>query len=128
MTTINPTHYKSANGIEVIDVVDGFALCANLAKAVEYILRADRKGQPIEDLEKALAYVEREVAKRRHKEATGEALLPLGRGFRDVARIDQHLSGALAAAKLMRARITALEADAEKRKARPRRAKRGGKR
>lgn len=79
----NPSHYRSSNGIEVIDVVDGFDLNANQAKAVEYILRADRKGEPIKDMKKAIAYLTREVEKREHLQKTGENLLPKGFGFPD---------------------------------------------
>ncbi|MBN8955043.1 MAG: DUF3310 domain-containing protein [Rhizobiales bacterium] len=76
-----PSHYRGGNGIEAIDVSDGFDLNANMAKAVEYVLRADRKGRPIEDLKKAVAYLNREIAKREHFHATGERYLPLGQGF-----------------------------------------------
>jgi len=92
VTAINPSHYCSANGIEVIDVVDGFNLNANCAKAVEYVLRADSKGRPIEDLEKALAYLEREIARRLHEEETGSKYLPRGRGFRSVRALDAQVA------------------------------------
>ena len=78
-----PSHYRSANGIEVIDVVDGFNLNPNMAKATEYILRADRKGEPIKDLKKAIAYLTREVEKRENAAQGGGAYLRLGFGFPD---------------------------------------------
>lgn len=79
---INPSHYKSGNGIEVIDVVEGFDLSPGRSKAVEYIIRAGRKAEdPVPCLRKALAYIEREIARIEHERETGEKYLPLGRGF-----------------------------------------------
>lgn len=79
---INPSHYMAANGIEVIDVVEGFDLSPGRTKAVEYIIRAGRKAtDPIEDLRKALAYIDREIARLEHERETGSRYLPLGRGF-----------------------------------------------
>ena len=40
--------------------------------AVKYILRADHKGKPIEDLEKARWYIDREIAMRKNKSRVGE--------------------------------------------------------
>ena len=35
-----------------------------LGNAIKYIWRCDSKGQPIQDLRKAVAYLEREIARR----------------------------------------------------------------
>lgn len=58
----NPSHYKSG-GIEVIDVIEAFELGFRLANVVKYVLRAGRKGDALEDLEKAAWYLDREIDK-----------------------------------------------------------------
>lgn len=57
----DPPHYKSG-GIEVIDVVEAFALGFNLGNTVKYVLRAEKKGNLIQDLEKARYYLDRQIA------------------------------------------------------------------
>lgn len=61
----HPQHYKAANGLEAIDVIEGFGLGRDfhLGNAAKYILRAGRKGPMIEDLRKAGWYIARKVAK-----------------------------------------------------------------
>lgn len=61
---INPKHYKAENGIEAWDVIEGFGLNYNVGVAVAYLLRADRKGHPVQDIRKAVAHLEREVVQR----------------------------------------------------------------
>jgi hypothetical protein len=58
----NPPHYKSG-GIEVIDVIEAFDLNFRLANVIKYVLRAGRKGDALEDLEKAAWYLDREIDK-----------------------------------------------------------------
>ena len=58
----NPAHYKSG-GIEVIDVIEAFELNFRLANVIKYVLRAGRKGDALEDLEKAAWYLDREIDK-----------------------------------------------------------------
>ena len=60
----NPAHYKSG-GIEVIDVIEAFGLDSNfrLANVIKYVLRAGRKGDALQDLEKAAWYLDREIDK-----------------------------------------------------------------
>lgn len=59
---INPPHYK-ADGIEAADVIEAFDLNWRLGSVVKYILRAGRKGDRLEDLKKALWYLQREIDK-----------------------------------------------------------------
>jgi hypothetical protein len=59
----HPDHYRG-NGIEVIDVIEGFGLGFNLGNAVKYILRAGKKEDECQDLRKALWYIERELARK----------------------------------------------------------------
>ena len=61
----NPPHYKHG-GIETIDYIEAKELNFHLGNAVKYISRANHKGTPIEDLRKAIWYLERELD-RRHR-------------------------------------------------------------
>ena len=55
----HPDHYKAGN-LEVIDIIEEYGLDFHLGNAVKYILRAGRKTEdPIEDLEKAVWYIQR---------------------------------------------------------------------
>ena len=58
----HPDHYIS-NSIEVIDIIEGFELNFNLGNVIKYILRADKKGNKKQDLEKAEWYLKRELLK-----------------------------------------------------------------
>lgn len=60
----HPKHYNQhPSGIECIDVVEHMGF--NVGNAIKYLWRADLKGAPITDLEKARWYIEREIQKRR---------------------------------------------------------------
>ncbi|MEU4920290.1 MULTISPECIES: DUF3310 domain-containing protein [Streptomyces] len=56
-----PGHYKLPNGVEVIDITE--TLNFNRGNAIKYLYRAGRKksAPEIQDLEKALWYVTREI-------------------------------------------------------------------
>lgn len=57
---INPDYYKSGK-TEVIDIVENLSFCRG--NAVKYIVRAGRKSKntEVEDLRKALWYIQREI-------------------------------------------------------------------
>lgn len=59
----SPKHY-TAGGIEVIDVIEAKELGYHLGNAVKYILRAGKKDNAVQDLNKALWYVKREITNR----------------------------------------------------------------
>jgi hypothetical protein len=61
-TVSHPRHYI-CGGIEAIDVIEAFNLNFRLGNTVKYILRAGRKGDRIEDLKKAMWYLNREIEK-----------------------------------------------------------------
>lgn len=62
----HPTHYTShPSGIECIQITEHMGF--NLGNAVKYVWRADLKGNSIEDLKKAVWYIQREIAKRTSK-------------------------------------------------------------
>lgn len=56
----NPPHYTTG-GIETIDFIEAKKLPYCLGNAVKYITRAQHKGNYVEDLKKAVWYLEREI-------------------------------------------------------------------
>lgn len=62
----HPPHYTShPSGVECIQITEHMGF--NLGNALKYIWRADLKGSAVEDLEKAVFYINRELVKRRAK-------------------------------------------------------------
>ena len=62
----HPKHYTShPSGVECITVAEHMGF--NLGNVLKYIWRADEKGAPIEDLEKAAWYLRREIDRRNKK-------------------------------------------------------------
>lgn len=58
----HPSHYQNGLGVEVIDIINEyFRDSYNLGNVLKYLLRADKKGNRQEDLEKALQYLTWEV-------------------------------------------------------------------
>ena len=58
-----PVHYQTDSGMQPIDVIEAFNLGFNLGNSVKYLLRAGKKDSRTIDLEKALWYIQRELAK-----------------------------------------------------------------
>lgn len=62
----HPPHYQ-AGGIETIDFIEAKDLNYRLGNVVKYVSRAGKKNfDPIEDLEKALWYLQREISARKN--------------------------------------------------------------
>lgn len=59
----NPPHYTTGS-IEVIDFIEDKQLGFHLGNVVKYVVRADHKGKPVEDLKKAAWYLNREIERR----------------------------------------------------------------
>ncbi len=58
-----PKHYtEHPSGVECIQITEHMNFC--LGNAVKYIWRADLKDDAIEDLQKAVWYINREIARR----------------------------------------------------------------
>lgn len=55
-----PAHYNHGP-IEVIDIIEGFQLGYHLGNVVKYVLRADKKGERLQDLKKARWYLSRVI-------------------------------------------------------------------
>jgi hypothetical protein len=59
----HPQHYVShPSGVECITVTEHFGF--NLGNAIKYVWRADLKADALEDLRKAIWYIDREIQKR----------------------------------------------------------------
>jgi len=56
----HPKHYtEHPSGVECIQITEHMSF--NLGNAVKYIWRADLKGKQVEDLKKAVWYINREI-------------------------------------------------------------------
>lgn len=72
-TVVHPPHYNSLgvtcseceHPIECIDVVRHLSF--NIGNVIKYCWRADFKGSPIEDLKKAIFYLQDEIKNRQNK-------------------------------------------------------------
>jgi hypothetical protein len=63
----HPQHYGGENNIyEAIKVIDAWDLGFSLGNTVKYISRAGKKDNIIQDLEKALFYLDREIQNRKN--------------------------------------------------------------
>ena len=63
----NPKHYTShPSGIDCIRITEHMSF--NLGNAIKYIWRSDLKNDAIEDLSKALWYIQREIDKRKKEQ------------------------------------------------------------
>lgn len=58
----SPAHYQGKT-FEVIDIINDYGLNFELGNAIKYILRADKKGNKKQDLEKAIWYLNHELSK-----------------------------------------------------------------
>ena len=64
----HPPHYNNhPSGVECIDVTQHMNFC--LGNAIKYIWRADLKHNAIEDLKKAVCYVNKEIERREKNSA-----------------------------------------------------------
>ena len=68
----NPPHYQRG-GLEAIDVIEAFELDYHTGNAVKYLLRAGHKDDLIQDLQKAVWYLQRRIEKLASKDASHEA-------------------------------------------------------
>jgi hypothetical protein len=71
----HPSHYTFGS-IEVIDVIEDWRLDYHLGNAVKYIARAYHKGNTIQDLKKAVWYLNRRIQQMESKKALNEHSIP----------------------------------------------------
>lgn len=58
----HPSHYTGhASGIECIKITEHFNFCTG--NAIKYLWRAGQKGDAVQDLRKAIWYIEREISR-----------------------------------------------------------------
>lgn len=69
----HPQHYNQLD-IECIEIIEHFNFC--LGSAIKYIWRAEYKGNTIEDLKKAIWYLEREIERLEKHKITVEKEIP----------------------------------------------------
>lgn len=75
----HPPHYGGqGNPLEVINIIEEYALGFSLGNAIKYILRAGRKdgADELEDLKKANWYLVREIERRQRIQTHTEAAQP----------------------------------------------------
>jgi len=56
-----PNHYDNGLKHDLIDVIASYELNFNRGNVLKYVVRAGKKDNEIQDLEKALDYLEREI-------------------------------------------------------------------
>jgi hypothetical protein len=61
-----PDYYVGANGLQWVDVEEAWGLGSHLAQALQYIVRAERKGELAQDLGKAAWWLKRAIAVNKH--------------------------------------------------------------
>lgn len=62
----HPKHYTwHPSGVEAATIVEHFPY--NIGVAMAYLWRCDHKGSPVEDMKKAIAHIQREIARREGK-------------------------------------------------------------
>lgn len=86
----HPDHYQTPNGLEAIDVIEAFFHDSfHLGNVFKYLARAGRKGDYVEDLQKAKWYLQREIDRhasaderldRAAKEVAGMPVIPRNPG------------------------------------------------
>jgi hypothetical protein len=58
----HPDHYGGASSVyEAIKIIEAWKLNFNLGNALKYLVRANYKGKKVEDLKKAIWYIQREI-------------------------------------------------------------------
>lgn len=58
----NPSHYTEGRVYEPVKVIEDWGLDYHLGTALKYISRAGRKSSFVEDIQKAIFYLERRVS------------------------------------------------------------------
>jgi len=68
----HPAHYTDhPSGIECIRVAEHHNFC--IGNAIKYLWRAGRKGDAVQDLRKAIWYIEREILRLQRPQPSGGA-------------------------------------------------------
>ena len=66
----HPAHYGGAhNPYEAIKIIEALGLNFHLGNCLKYLVRADKKGAKLQDLQKAAWYLNREIENEKRKRA-----------------------------------------------------------
>ena len=57
----NALHYEATGEYDLIDIISDYKLNFNRGNVLKYIVRAGRKDDELQDLNKALDYIQREI-------------------------------------------------------------------
>jgi ribosome-associated translation inhibitor RaiA len=68
----HPLYYGGDKPYEAIKVIEAWKLGFHLGNVVKYISRWNKKGDPIENLEKAVWYLQRKIDKLKERKARRE--------------------------------------------------------
>jgi hypothetical protein len=60
-TGSTPSHYNNGKGYDVIDFCNDYKLNFNRGSVIKYLSRAGKKDNEIEDLKKAIDFIQREI-------------------------------------------------------------------
>lgn len=82
----HPRHYCLPGGLECIDVIEALELPFHLANAFKYLWRAGRKLDAVEDVRKAIWYLQRWVD--RQEEAAEKEVFRKGRSIHTFSHIE----------------------------------------
>lgn len=58
----NSLHYEATGEYDLIDIISDYKLNFNRGNVLKYIVRAGKKDDELQDLNKALDYIQREIA------------------------------------------------------------------
>lgn len=58
----NALHYEATGEYDLIDIISDYKLNFNRGNVLKYIIRAGKKDDELQDLNKALDYIQREIA------------------------------------------------------------------
>lgn len=62
-------HYDNGKDYDLIDVISDYGLNFNRGNIIKYVCRAGKKGSEIQDLEKAMDYLSRELETLREEQS-----------------------------------------------------------
>ena len=57
----NALHYEATGEYDLIDIISDYKLNFNRGNVLKYVIRAGRKDDELQDLNKALDYIQREI-------------------------------------------------------------------
>lgn len=72
---INPAHYTAGRDYQPWDVIADWQLDYYTGNALKYIARAGRKNDEIEDLQKAIRYLEKKIAILQADKPAGQSVI-----------------------------------------------------